>query len=101
MVVPLGKTYFRGNSGSSVRLLPLRSAGAVPALCSSMMSGKVEPLAIRVLVARTSLIRRFGVLLAVTVALLVGTARAAAPANMSEMKRVRVLFERLRQFMRL
>src|SRR4030095_3981751 len=97
MLVPLGKTYFRGSSGSSVRLLPLRSAGAVPELCSSMMSGKVEPLAILVLEAITSLIRRLGVLLAVTVAVLVGTARTAAPVSSAAVIRARVLFERRRR----
>src|SRR5688572_33226107 len=74
MLVPLGKIYFRGNAGSSVRLFPLKSTGAAPALWSSMMSGKVVPFAINVLVARTSLIRRLGVLVAVKVGELVGTA---------------------------
>src|SRR5688500_16053374 len=86
MLVPLGKIYFRGTAGSSVRLFPLKSTGAAPALWSSMMSGKVVPFAINVLAARTSLIRRFGVLVAVNVGELVGTAETGTTVS-SDAKR--------------
>src|SRR5687768_4046433 len=101
MFVPLGKTYFRGNVGSSVRLFALKSTGAAPALCSSMMSGKVVPFAMRVFVARTSLIRRLGVLVAVNVAVLVGTAEAEVTRSGSAARSCkRVLVIRKRCFMR-
>ena len=62
-----------------------------------MISGKVVPLAMRVLIARTSFIRREGVLLVVTVAVLVGTANATAGQKSAVTNRPSRLFGRQRR----
>src|SRR5512133_1974416 len=87
MLVPAANTNFRGRTGSSERLLPVRSIAVVPALKSSMMSGYVPAFAIRVLLASTSLIRRVGVLAAVKVAVLVGAAETGVPIDNAVMVR--------------